>query len=136
MSWKTKKPVKHYEASVAPEFLERAEAAGMAEWFELIERQIDGFSMTGKDGLVVIAAVSEELDGKRWAHVSLSFKSYIPAYATMAMVKRVFIGDDLKAIQVFPRKEEHVNLCSTALHLFACLDGDPLPDFTRGTRSL
>jgi hypothetical protein len=44
----------------------------------------------------------------------------------------MFIGDGRKAIQVFAPVAEHVNIHEFCLHLWHCLDGDPLPDFTRG----
>lgn len=83
------------------------------------------------DGLVVIMSGQFENE-KRWLHVSMSRKKKIPSYKDMKRVKSIFIGDDLQAIQIFPVKSKHVNIMETCLHLWACLDGDGIPDFTRG----
>jgi hypothetical protein len=79
--------------------------------------------------LQVIITGATEKDGKRWLHVSLSRPHQIPDYADMCLVKSVFIGENKKAIQVFAPIDEHVNIMSTCLHLWSCLDGDGLPDF-------
>ena len=136
MSWKIKRNKgPKYPESVDSAFLERAEQAGLAEWFTLEERRKDGFHMMGKDGLSIIVSVSQEDDGENWAHLSMSYRTYLPSYDTMVRMKRVFLGDDLKAVQVFPRQDEYVNIFNV-LHLWACLGRDMLPDFTRGGRTI
>ncbi len=77
-----------------------------------------------------------ELDGKRWLHLSCSHRKRLPTWDEMVEVKELFLGEDAKAIQVLPPRKEWVNLCDRVLHLWVCLDGDPLPDFTRGTGSI
>jgi hypothetical protein len=83
-----------------------------------------------RDRRRVIVSVGQH-DGQWWLHVSVSREKYIPSYEDLADVKRVFVGDALQAVQIFPRRERHVNLHPYALHLWACLepDGDGLPDF-------
>jgi hypothetical protein len=83
-----------------------------------------------RDRRRVIVSVGQQ-DGQWWLHVSVSREKYIPSYEDLADVKRVFVGDALQAVQIFPRRERHVNLHPYALHLWACLepDGDGLPDF-------
>lgn len=81
--------------------------------------------------LMVIVTGSEERDGKRWVHVSMSRSAKTPSYSDMCLVKRAFIGDDRMAVQVFPRRSEHVNIHEHCLHLWHCVDGDPTPDFRR-----
>lgn len=46
-------------------------------------------------------------------------------------MKRLYVGDDLQAVQIFPRRARHVNIHPYCLHLWAALDpdGDGLPDF-------
>jgi hypothetical protein len=89
----------------------------------------------------VIMSCCREDDGKLWLHVSASKRSIdgtrqeLPSWEDMATVKALFVGRDRKAIQVFPVEAEHVNLAEI-LHLWACLDGDGLPDFTHGTGSI
>lgn len=108
----------------------------MNKWIE-IERRIDGAAWTNKAlGLVVIESTATEKDGKKWYHVSLSRKSRLPSYDDMKVVKDHFIGKHNHAIQVFAPESEHVNLHSYCLHLWHCLEGSPLPDFTQGTGSI
>lgn len=83
------------------------------------------------DTLLVIASGATEADGKRWIHVSLSRPSRLPSWEDVREVKDTFIGPDRKAIQVLPPKAEYVNVHRYTLHLFCCLDGDPLPDFRK-----
>lgn len=78
---------------------------------------------------LVILTVRREADGKRWLHLSTSFPGRIPSYTDLAEAKRLFIGDDRPALQVFARRSEHVNINANVLHLWHCFDGDPLPDF-------
>jgi hypothetical protein len=47
-------------------------------------------------------------------------------------VKRIFIGNDRLALQVFAPKSEHVNYHPNTLHLWAPLSGErPIPDFRK-----
>jgi hypothetical protein len=67
-----------------------------------------------------------------WLHVSVSREKRIPSYEDLADVKRVFVTDAVQAVQIFPRRERHVNIHPNCLHLWARLDGsDGLPDFGR-----
>ena len=82
------------------------------------------------NGRRVIGTVGRH-DGSWWLHVSVSRAKYIPSYEDLADVKQVFVGDALQALQIFPRRERHVNIHPYCLHLWACLEGhgDGLPDF-------
>jgi hypothetical protein len=87
-----------------------------------------------KDGLRVI--MTPEIpypNGQKWAHVSLSRQHTMPSYYDLIDVKREFIGEEHKAIMVFPKKEEHVNIHKYCLHLWVIVENDPLPDFTEGS---
>ncbi len=90
-----------------------------------------GLRYTSGDGLLVIFTAAEERDGKRWIHVSASRASRLPGWQDMKNVKDIFIGPKRLAVQVFPRKDEYVNVHPFVLHLWSCLDGDPVPDFRR-----
>lgn len=79
--------------------------------------------------LLVLCSAREEADGKRWIHVSCSHPHRLPSWTELRRVKDVFIGKDRKAIQVLPAASEYVNIHDHVLHLWACLDEDPLPDF-------
>jgi hypothetical protein len=84
-------------------------------------------------GLRVIAEVefvrNELQEYSLWLHVSFSRRDRVPSYEELTHVKRVFVGDDLKAIMVLPAKAEHYNHHEHCLHLYAPLGRDPLPDF-------
>ncbi len=81
--------------------------------------------------LTVICSARPEADGKRWMHVSCSRPSRLPSWDDLRLVKDTFIGRERKALQVLPPQSEYVNCHPYVLHLWACLDGDPLPDFRR-----
>jgi len=82
------------------------------------------------DGRRVIGTVGQH-EGRWWLHVSVSRAKYIPSYEDLAGVKAAFVGEDLQALQIFPRRDEHVNIHPYCLHLWACLEpeGDGLPAF-------
>lgn len=99
--------------------------------FRKQEERLDGASYRSDiEGLFVIS--SEEIhDGQTWQHVSMSRQSRMPNYDDLTKVKRLFIGDDRKAIMVFPEADKHVNIHPFCLHLYSCLTADPLPEFSR-----
>lgn len=92
--------------------------------------RLDGAAYMRTDGLSVIVSGTVESDGKRWLHVSLSRKNRMPSYEDLQQAKWTFIGADNYAVQVFPPADKHVNIHPYCLHLFACLDGWPLPEFS------
>lgn len=109
----------------------------MKDGFTLIKESADGSAWQNKTkGLFVIESTHKELDGRTWLHVSLSRRSRLPSYEDMALVKRIFIGDDKTAYQIFAKKSQHVNIHKFCLHLWHCKDGDVTPDFTHGTGSI
>lgn len=81
--------------------------------------------------LKVICSAQVEADGKRWMHVSCSRPNRLPSWEELSLVKDTFIGRERKAVQVLPAADEHVNINPNVLHLWACLDGDGLPDFRK-----
>jgi hypothetical protein len=116
------------------EHVRRIELSALAAgWHKDIGGEDGGMWHLGP--LRVIASIGVENDGKAWLHVSCSFAKGLPEYEDMTAVKRVFIGKDRKAIQVFPAEKEHVNIAEV-LHLYSCLEEDSLPDFTHGTGSI
>lgn len=96
----------------------------------------DGLMVRRPDGLAVILSVAREKDERRWLHLSTSRPDRLPSYDDLCEVKRLFLGPERKAIQVFAPTTEHINIHKRCLHLWCCLDGDPLPDFTHETGSL
>lgn len=113
-----------------------ARPADLPPQWRLVARGGDGAAYKRVDGLAVITSASRERDGKRWLHVSLSRAKRVPSYEDLAHVKRVFVGEDRFAVQVFAPRAQHVNLHPNCLHLWCCLDGHPLPDFSQGTGSI
>lgn len=106
-------------------------------WFVVPEFDSnDGRMWRSTDGLRVIASVAQELDGKFWLHISFSRKDKIPGWFDMKRVKNAFIGQYATAIQVFPPEAQYVNIRETVLHLWHCMDGNTIPDFTHGTGSI
>lgn len=81
--------------------------------------------------LRTIASFTIEADGKLWYHVSFSRQDCIPTYADTSFVKRYIVGSDRTAYQIFPKASEHVSDHDRCLHLWHCLEGDPLPDFRK-----
>jgi hypothetical protein len=105
--------------------------------WDLLGRGLDGSRWRSINGrTIVIASASVEGDGKRWLHVSVSHANHLPTWDTLRTVKDDFIGKDRKAVQIFPRASEYVNINPNVLHLWHCLDGDVLPDFTGGSGSI
>lgn len=103
--------------------------------FRCILRGQDGRAFRNDtQGLAVIVSGAVESDGKRWVHLSVSRKSRIPSYEDLNRTRKLFLGEDVKAVQVFPKKDRYVNLNPTVLHLFVCLDEDGLPEFSGWTR--
>lgn len=105
-----------------------------ASW-EMVQRGEDGAAFCSKDGRVVILSGSTEQDGHRWLHMSMSRADRLPSWEDLKEGKEIFVGDRT-AIQIFPKKEKYVNIHPNVLHLWACLDAEVLPDFTRGSGSI
>ena len=99
--------------------------------WRLYERDVLGNPkwLNRKMGLLVVCSVDRQRDGKQWLHVSASQHRRQPTWDELVMVKELFMGKESKAIKVIPPRDEYVNLDTRVLHLWACLDGDPLPDF-------
>lgn len=72
-----------------------------------------------------VAIYEEQL----WYHVSFSLRDRIPSYEQMAWVRGACFSPNLKVLQIFPPIDEHYNFHPNCLHLWACLEGDHLPDF-------
>lgn len=83
---------------------------------------------TSMNGLLAILSAGF-YDGQRWLHVSCSRRDRVPTYADLSEIKRVFIGRDRLALQLFVPDDEHVNIHPHALHLWSPLDHRPVPDF-------
>jgi hypothetical protein len=105
--------------------------------WRIVEQRLDGMKyVQAITGVTIIVSGGVEQDGRRWIHLSLAHPSRIPTWSELVAAKEIFIGRDAHAVQVIPPRAQHVNLHPYCLHLFSCVDGHPLPDFTRGTASL
>ena len=102
-------------------------------WKKLGSTNLSPVCFAGPKGLKAMMSVMMEEDGEAWMHVSMSHRDRLPTYEEMKAVKRIFIGSDKDAIQVFPKASNHVNVHPYCLHLWCCLSNpSKLPDFTRG----
>ena len=97
-------------------------------WTQMIKAE-DGAAYGNGLGLRVIVS-GAYYEGKKWIHVSLSRRTRMPTYDDLVMVKRAFLGPDRKAIMVLPEERNHVNIHPYCLHLWHCVDGDGLPEFS------
>jgi hypothetical protein len=86
-----------------------------------------------KRGQSVCVSVHREQDGRNWIHLSIAHPEQDPTLQEMQAIKDAFVGPARKAIMVFPKRSEHVNLHPHCFHLFALVDQDKdlLPDFRR-----
>lgn len=101
------------------------------------QERLDGARwINPKRQMVVIGSIAIEEDGKKWLHMSMSHRKRVPTYDELMYLKRHWIGDDRKAIMVLPEKDKHINIHPFVLHLWCCVDGDAIPDFTHGGDSL
>lgn len=107
-----------------------------AKWL-LYATNEDGYSFVNKqENMGAILSWAKEQDGKMWLHFSLSCRKRIPFWDELVEAKEIFLGVESKAIQVIPPRSKYVNKNPYVLHLFMCLDGDNLPDFTQGSGNL
>lgn len=105
--------------------------------WECLQVSLDGakFRRILTDHTVIVSHDRED-DGKQWAHFSMAHPKRLPTWDELVDAKEKFLGVESKAIQVLAPRSEWVNIHPHCLHLFVCLDGDALPDFTRGGGSL
>jgi hypothetical protein len=69
--------------------------------------------------------------GELWAHLAITGRNAAPAEAELGYCRDLFLGDR-KAIQVLPRKLEQAEAgASRTVHLYAPLESDALPSFSR-----
>ena len=61
-------------------------------------------------GLVVVASTDTMENGDKYLHISCSHGNKLPTWDELVQVKNTFIGEDVQAFQVLPRKEDYVNL--------------------------
>lgn len=69
-------------------------------------------------------------DGKRWHHISVSHGNRLPDWGEMSLCKRLFMGHESTALQVLAPVSRWVNIHEYCLHLWRCMDGEVVPDFS------
>jgi len=107
--------------------------------FDLVERRADGYMIVGKVNNIkcsIIVSKGIEEDNREWLHVSISQKNRLPDYKAMKFLRGLFIPKDLDAYELFSKPSNHVNINKYCRHLWCCLDGDVLPDFSHGSGSI
>ena len=92
--------------------------------------------VSGSLGISVILSGNTEQDGKRWLHLSLARRSRLPSWEEVRLVKDLFLGKERLAVQVLPPASRYININPHCLHLWSCVDGDPVPDFARGGQTI
>ena len=107
----------------------------------VVEAREDGYLATYKH-LKFIVSESIEMDGRWWIHASVSRRDKtIPTYDDLIVLKKLTIGPNRTAIQVFPPAERHIDIAGKrprpiqVLHLWSPED-DFLPDFARGGNTI
>lgn len=68
--------------------------------------------------------------GELWAHLAISGRSAPPSLPEVGFCRDLFLGDR-KAVQVLPRKLEQAEAGASTVHLYAPLESDALPSFSR-----
>lgn len=87
-----------------------------------IEQLAAAYSLPKRKLRVILGIESKRGAHGPWIHLSVSHRSSTPSHKTMAMCKKLFIGDNREAIAIFPPKNRHVNVAIHCLHLWAPMD--------------
>jgi hypothetical protein len=83
----------------------------------------------GASPIAVVLEI-EVWQGELWAHLAATGRTASPTLAELAWCREVFLGDR-KAIQILPRKAEAFDAGLRTVHLYAPLESDALPSFSR-----
>jgi len=105
----------------------------------VVMKKLDGYAATWKHLRMIVSEV-EEFDNNVWIHASVSrADGNIPTYDDLKQLKRLCIGDDKTAIQVFPPLKKHIDNVShlgiEVLHLWSGPE-NLLPDFSRAGNTI
>lgn len=91
-------------------------------------------SVSGQMGkLRFIVSGETEQDGKRWVHLSIIKANAIPEWNELVRVRNAVLGEEALCLHIVSRRSQHVNIHPYCMHLWWCVDGDPVPDFTKGS---
>ncbi len=75
-------------------------------------------------------SVEGHSDKKLWLHLSVARPETMPDYWDLESAKRDFCGPERVALHIFPADSKKFNWHPNCLHLWCCLDGHPLPEFS------
>ena len=89
-----------------------------------------------REQLEVLTSAAAFDDGRRWLHFSCVGRVTVPSWDQFVRAKEAILGRETKAVLVIAPRSEWVNIHPRCLHLYVCMDGDPLPDFTGGSGSI
>lgn len=78
-------------------------------------------------GLFVMGSLSSFKDGTQAIHVSVSRKDRLPSWDEISKVKNEFIGEDVTAFHMIPKREDYVNLHVYCIHVWSEKFGKDLP---------
>lgn len=70
-------------------------------------------------GLRAIHSLDTLDDGEVWEHVSVSRCDRLPSWEDLVLVKELFVGREREALQLLPKRSEHINLARHCLHIWA-----------------
>lgn len=103
-----------------------------SNWRRVHDPRFDGVyhSLT----LRALFSAGVEEDGRRWIHLSVSRTDrMIPTWLDLTEARDALLGRERLAVQVLPPRAEHYDSGTgvEVLHLWAPLDGSPLPNFLR-----
>lgn len=70
-------------------------------------------------GLRIIHSLDVLDDDEEWEHVSVSRRNRLPSWDDLVLVKERFVGPEREALQLLPKRSEHINLARHCLHIWA-----------------
>jgi len=90
------------------ELLKRAASTNDFLHIPELSQALPGFWFRSpRRGLTVVVSIHDGSDKQPWLWVDIMKKSGIPSYDDIQYVKKLFIGEDKQAIQVFPAGREY-----------------------------
>jgi hypothetical protein len=97
--------------------------------YKKVDRAFIGQEYQRSDGMKVVETTEvHQPENYHWHHVSCSFADKLPSYEDLQEIRKVFIGEGMTSVMIFPPEHQYINYHPFCLHLYACLDADPWPD--------
>ena len=111
------------------------QARPLSDEIKVVQVRDDGYSAKWKHLKFIVS--EEQHGGQWWIHASVSRRDRkVPTYDDLKELKRLTLGDDRSAVQVFSATDDHIDIAGPlgveVLHLWSPPRmGNPLPDFGR-----